>query len=110
MLDVTGGKLTTAGASSVTKSSSPKTLMTVASGSNRRPSSPSPLRYGIGILSQCLVKLPGAFDVVLRALLEISCARLNPSIFHVLSTSYLSYSCGRSVWFVIIYIQTSVLR
>jgi len=58
MLDVTDGKLTSPRTSSPAKSSSPKTPMTVdgalRSGSNHRPSSPSPLRYGIGILSRVL--------------------------------------------------------
>jgi len=70
MLDVTdGGKMTPARTSSPTKSSSPKTPMTVGrapqSGTNRRTSSPSPLRHGIAILSSwCFVMLPDALCVL----------------------------------------------
>lgn len=108
MLDVTDGKLTSARASSPTKSSSPKTPVTVdsasRSGSNRRPSSPSPLRYGISILSWCFVMLPGALDVVLvswGALLENSCARLNPFLVFC-PLIWVMAGCGGSVWFVIV--------
>ena len=87
MLDVTdGGKLTPARTSSPTKSSSPKTPMTVGraprSGTNRRTSSPSPLRHGIAILSSwCFVMLPDALCVLVagwRALLKTSCAQAKP--------------------------------
>jgi len=64
MLDVSGGKSANARPSSPTKSLRPKTPTTPGAdrrvGSNRRTSSPSPLRYGIVFLSHCFVMLPGA--------------------------------------------------
>jgi len=64
MFDMTGGKSTNAAAFSPAKLSCPKTPPAVVADkrmiSDHRRSSPSPLRYGIGILSWCFVMLPGA--------------------------------------------------